>query len=349
MFLKLFVETYSSDNIFPEMYTSNVIRKSDLMYAFINKILNDKNEQHSSESDPEYIKRKFALERYLPAVAYEMMLMHKYSINNEVLKYLRSMVFNSNYFERFENEDEVISEKITSLKEINNICIKEFSLLNKSNDNYAFSHQVWQDFFCGKFYALCIKYDILEPFENAMPESVKQFIGEIIGECDFEEKDNLKNWTESPIEHFMQQHNMNSGNPISPIDTSNLIDIMKTCRNKKITACYDSLDLKYVNISRCDLRNSTFNYAKIYRFNFLAQGHRDLIISVAISPNGKKIVSGGADKTIRIWDARTGIQIGEPLTGHTDSVSSVAISPNGKKIVSGGRDGTIHIWDAETG
>lgn len=296
MFLKLFVETYSSDNIFPEMYTSNVVRKSDLMYAFINKILNDKNEQHISENDPEYIKRKFALERYLPALAYEMTLLHKYSINNEVLKYLRSMVFNSNYFERFENEDEVISKNIISLKEINNICIKEFSLLNKSNDNYAFSHQVWQDFFCGKFYALCIKYDILEPFENAMPESVKQFIGETIGECDFESKNNLDTEA-SPIEKFLKRHNLQQpeNKQLSATQTRNLIELMKISRNNNITADYSYLDLQKSDFRYSNVQNSLFRNSKLSTFAFFQKNDLQsfyYVSPIEIGENGFVLLRG---------------------------------------------------------
>lgn len=292
MFLRLFVETYSADNIFPEMYTGNIVRKADLLQAFIDKIFDDKKEQHSSENDPEYIKIKFALERYLPALAYEMMLMHKYSINNEVFKNLRTQVFNSDYFERFENENEEIFKNVSSIKKINNICIEEFSLLNKSNDNYAFSHQVWQDFFCGKFYELCIKYDVLEPFENAMPESVKQFIGEIIGECDFENVIELERAKESPLNQLLQKHNLQQkeNSKFTPIQTRNIIEIMKTSRNGNITGDY----------SNCNLTQSSFIYSSILNANFenaiaeikcfFPDGFQNDIQYVAISQNKKEFL-----------------------------------------------------------
>ncbi|KAF9487659.1 hypothetical protein BDN71DRAFT_1363875, partial [Pleurotus eryngii] len=54
------------------------------------------------------------------------------------------------------------------------------------------------------------------------------------------------------------------------------------------------------------------------------------------------------DKTIRIWDAATGQQVGDALTGHEAWVKSVAFSPDGTKIVSGSYDMTICIWDAAT-
>ena len=365
MFMNVFSKTYSEKSPYPDIYNEKTVRKADILDSFIQKILNDMKIRANS-CDNNIL--EFVINFFLPALAFQMADNNVLNIDSKTADDKLCL----NYFLSFFSGKQ--KEKIKSLIKSDkympvSICCETFALVSDNDGKYSFIHQIWRDFFAAKHIINCMNAERLDELEISVDENVRQFVGELIreydnnykfsksytdndlrrSECDFEEKDNLKNWTESPVEHFMQQHNMNSGNPISPIDTSNLIDIMKTCRNKKITACYDSLDLKYVNISRCDLRNSTFNYAKIYRFNFLAQGHRDLIISVAISPNGKKIVSGGADKTIRIWDARTGIQIGEPLTGHTDSVSSVAISPNGKKIVSGGRDGTIHIWDAETG
>ena len=64
-------------------------------------------------------------------------------------------------------------------------------------------------------------------------------------------------------------------------------------------------------------------------------GHTGPVTSVAFSPDGKRIVSGSGDKTVRVWDAATGQPVGAPLTGHTDSVTSVAFSPDGQRIVSG--------------
>ena len=66
--------------------------------------------------------------------------------------------------------------------------------------------------------------------------------------------------------------------------------------------------------------------------------------TVAFSPDGKRIVSGSWDKTLRLWDAETGKPIGQPLTGHEDPVGNIAFSPDGKRIVSGSWDNTLRLW-----
>ena len=79
------------------------------------------------------------------------------------------------------------------------------------------------------------------------------------------------------------------------------------------------------------------------------QGHESGIRFVAFSPDGERIVSGSGDKTVRLWDARTGASIGQPFKGHEGGIRSVAFSPDGERIVSGSDDKTVRLWDAKTG
>ena len=72
------------------------------------------------------------------------------------------------------------------------------------------------------------------------------------------------------------------------------------------------------------------------------------MLSVAYSPDGRHIISGSWDNTIRIWDGKTGAAVGKPLEGHSEHVSSVAYSPDGPHIISGSWDNTIRIWNTET-
>ena len=76
-------------------------------------------------------------------------------------------------------------------------------------------------------------------------------------------------------------------------------------------------------------------------------GHTGRVRCVGYSPDGRYIVSGSSDRTIRVWDAETGSGVGEPLEGHIDEVSCLVHSPDGRYIISGSDDKTIQIWDAE--
>jgi WD40 repeat protein len=69
---------------------------------------------------------------------------------------------------------------------------------------------------------------------------------------------------------------------------------------------------------------------------------------VAFSPDGKQVVSGSQDKTVRLWDAATGAAL-RMLEGHTGYVTSVAFSPDGKQVVSGSHGKAVRLWDAATG
>jgi eukaryotic-like serine/threonine-protein kinase len=75
------------------------------------------------------------------------------------------------------------------------------------------------------------------------------------------------------------------------------------------------------------------------------RGHNGYVLSVAVSADGKRIVSGSLDQTVKVWDAITGEEL-LTLRGHNGSVQSVAVRAEGKRIVSGSQDGTIKIWDA---
>ncbi|KAF5342595.1 hypothetical protein D9611_002004 [Ephemerocybe angulata] len=74
-------------------------------------------------------------------------------------------------------------------------------------------------------------------------------------------------------------------------------------------------------------------------------GHSTSVYSVAFSWDGMKLVSGSADQTVRVWDARTG-EAQTVLHGHSSYVLSVAFSPDGKDIVSGSGDKMVSVWDA---
>jgi WD40 repeat protein len=71
--------------------------------------------------------------------------------------------------------------------------------------------------------------------------------------------------------------------------------------------------------------------------------HEGTVESIALSPSGELLVSGGADGTLRLFDARSRRQLAV-LRGHTNRVRQVAISPDGSMVASCGADGTVRVW-----
>jgi WD40 repeat protein len=77
-------------------------------------------------------------------------------------------------------------------------------------------------------------------------------------------------------------------------------------------------------------------------------GHAGAVNRLAVSGDGNLIASAGDDKTIRIWDGRSG-EFQRVLNGHADGILGLAFSPAGRSLASASKDRTVRIWDADTG
>jgi WD40 repeat protein len=77
-------------------------------------------------------------------------------------------------------------------------------------------------------------------------------------------------------------------------------------------------------------------------------GHKDIVISVAFSPDGEQVLTGSKDQTALLWDVNSG-KILRQFEGHSNSIVSVAFSPDRHAALTASYDSTARLWDVETG
>src|SRR5262249_18485978 len=78
------------------------------------------------------------------------------------------------------------------------------------------------------------------------------------------------------------------------------------------------------------------------------EGHKGMVLTVAVSPDGRHLLSAGADSQVILWDAQTGARVRD-FRGHGAPVRCAAFLPDGQRAVSCSTDRTIRLWEVETG
>jgi WD40 repeat protein len=74
----------------------------------------------------------------------------------------------------------------------------------------------------------------------------------------------------------------------------------------------------------------------------------DVVHAIAFTPDGETVAAGMSDRTVKLWNARTGEAI-RTLSGHQYAVHALAISLDGQTLASGSSDLTVKLWNLNTG
>ncbi|KAG1784966.1 quinon protein alcohol dehydrogenase-like superfamily [Suillus plorans] len=79
------------------------------------------------------------------------------------------------------------------------------------------------------------------------------------------------------------------------------------------------------------------------------EGHTKWVRGAIHLPGGEQIMTCSSDGSLRVWNLKSGKQIGEDWRDGDSPVWTMALSPDGKKVVSGSEDGRVRLWDMDTG
>jgi Tol biopolymer transport system component len=90
-----------------------------------------------------------------------------------------------------------------------------------------------------------------------------------------------------------------------------------------------------------------FHVPALYAFARRLEGHRGNVTGVAFAPDGQRLLTSAADRTVRLW----GVETGKPrrLGAHESWARGVALAPDGRTALSWGDDNTLRLWDTAAG
>ena len=295
-----------------------------------------------------------AMEFIAPYIAWQMQQNSLFVLNNKefhdfvdgAYKLMESHFNNPNDFPIHIQEAIQRANGAPQLDSIRNLLEEHLCLFAQAGNNHKLMHQQFRDALAAMHLINSIYLsDDSRPTEwnSTVDHYVMQFVADLISE---DEANRL--WEQ------------NRTSPQLEFATRNQLELQKRLRN------YDFSELNFSGLDLCNI--SLFPYqvpyttslklphyadkmteTKFSERTFSAEGHLNSICAVTVTPDGKRIISGSRDKTIRIWDLESGAPIGKPIEGHSNYVTAIAVTPDGKRIISGSYDNTIRVWDLETG
>jgi WD40 repeat protein len=140
----------------------------------------------------------------------------------------------------------------------------------------------------------------------------------------------------------------------SPDSTIRLWDVTTGEQLNILRNIGDEINAIDLNASGCLVISGSEQHVTLVDINTskhlqVLRGHTgSRILAVAFSPDGRTVLTGSTDNTMKLWDVSTGNCL-QTFLGHTDGVRSVAYSPDSKTVASGSIDHTIKLWHISNG
>ncbi|HRI80276.1 MAG TPA: hypothetical protein PLR06_12145, partial [Cyclobacteriaceae bacterium] len=80
----------------------------------------------------------------------------------------------------------------------------------------------------------------------------------------------------------------------------------------------------------------------------IQKGHEMAVVAIAISPDSNYVATGSKDKSVKLWEMRSGREV-RSFLGHESTVNVVKFSHDGKFLLTGSSDKSVRAWDVNTG
>lgn len=245
------------------------------------------------------------------------------------------------------------SPGLPSIEHIGDLLKEHLCLFINNEGEYRLMHQQFRDALAAMHLINSVYLsggNLPKEWESYVDNYVMRFVVDLISE-----KEAARLWTQNrkstPSIENATRNQLRLQGLLSNYDYSRLDFSGLDLRNISLFPFRLDNEKVYYNTEltiNLPLNKDWMNKTKLSDKTFSPEGHEDSVNAVVVTNDGKYIVSGSSDNTIRIWSIESGAQI-KVLEGHKRDVNAVAVDKEVRYIISGSSDKTIRIWDFKTG
>lgn len=247
---------------------------------------------------------------------------------------------------RFHIQDAIQkADRMPPLELIRSLLEKQLCLFVKDGAHYRLMYQQFRDALAA-MHLINLSYmsESSLPHEWNIPieHSVLQYVSDLISEDEatrlWEQNRRTVPAIDDATRNQLRLQGLLHNNDFSRLDFSGLDLSNISLYSYKYNKTTIKLPISPIRMVKTKLSEKTFS----------AEGPKDWVDSIAVTPNGKHVICGSRDGIVSIWDLKTGNLV-RAMKEHYNWVRTVAVSPDGKYVISGSNDCTICICELETG